>query len=361
MIRYPCHRIPQQFRQDSAISLGLEVTRTISRRTFQRGLVSALVCSAFPIAEGRGNRSTRVALLLSGVITDGGWSELAYNGLKELEAQGGFQTAYEENITLAQMDQVARGYSDDGFDLILGHGGEFSSTLLEVAPDYPNQHYFVTAFLPQTLVPHNLMYIHLGYSCAAYGAGVLAALISDKKQAVGFIGGNDDPTQQRIKRAFVAGAQGTVSGIRPLAIITGEYDNAAKGREAASILIGNGADVIWHAADVTGLGAIQGAVAGNVKVIGCYSDQTALAPTHMATSFEMNLEGMVTTVAHAVAAGTFAGGTEWRPAVDQMWLLKCGTNGDHNPRLVSAEQWATFENIWSDIASGQIDVDRMIP
>ena len=68
-----------------------------------------------------------------------------------------------------------------------------------------------------------------------------------------------------MKKAFIAGAQQTVPGIRALAIITGDYDNASKGREAASILIGNGADVIWHAADVTGLGAIQGAVAGKCK------------------------------------------------------------------------------------------------
>jgi basic membrane protein A len=280
--------------------------------------------------------------------------------LKDLKARYGFKTAYAENISLAQMDQVARGYSDDGFDLIIGHGLEFSSTFLEVAPDYPNQHYFVTTFLPQSGVPRNIMYVNMGYFGAAYGAGVLAALISDRKQAVGFIGGNDDPNQQRMKKAFIAGVQHTVPGIRALAIITGVFDNAAKGREAASILIGNGADVIWHAADVTGLGAIQGAAAGNVKVIGCYSDQTELAPNNVATSFVMNMGGMVVSVAQALVGGTFAGGTEWRPPVNQMWLQKCGKNGDYNPRLVSAEQWTTFEKVWSDIASHKIDVDSFV-
>ncbi len=77
-------------------------------------------------------------LLLTGVITDGGWSQLAFNGLRSLGP--GFKTAYAENIGLAQMQEVARGYSDDGFDLILGHGFEFSSALLDIAPDYPNQH-----------------------------------------------------------------------------------------------------------------------------------------------------------------------------------------------------------------------------
>ena len=313
----------------------------------------------FRTAWAAANRQTSVVLLLSGVITDGGWGQLAYNGLKELKAHG-FKTAYAENIGLAQMDQVARGYSDDGFDLIIGHGVEFSSALLEVAPDYPSQDYLVTTFLPQPDVPRNIMYVNMGYFGAAYGAGVLAALISEKKRAVGFIGGDDDPNQQRMKKAFIAGAQKTVPGIRALAIITGDYDNASKGREAASILIGNGADVIWHAADLTGLGAIQAAVAGNVKVIGCYSDQTDLAPNNMATSFEMNLAGMVTTVAQQVAAGTFAGGTEWRPPVNLMWLQKCGKNGDYNPRLVSADQWSAFQKVWSDIASRKIDVEALV-
>ncbi|MGD0963894.1 MAG: BMP family protein [Candidatus Acidiferrales bacterium] len=335
--------------------------RGISRRAFNAALTSALAWSATATAWGDRGRDTSVVLLLSGVITDGGWSQLAYNGLKELTEHRGFKTAYAENISLAQMDQVARGYSDDGFDLIIGHGVEFSSTLLEVAPDYPRQCYFVTTFLPQADVARNILFVNLGYFGAAYGAGVLAALISNRKQAVGFVGGDDDPNQQRIRRAFIAGAQHAVPGIRALAIITGDYDNAAKGREAASILIGNGADVIWHAADVTGLGAIQGAVAGNVKVLGCFSDQTALAPGNMATSFEMNLGGMVQTVAQKVASRDFSGGTEWKPSVNQMWLLTCGANGDHNPHLVSADQWNTFQKVWSDIASRRLDADALVP
>lgn len=331
----------------------------ISRRAFNQTVASTLACSVLPTAWAPQKQATRVVLLLSGVITDGGWSQLAYEGLKELQARRGLKTAYAENITLAQMDQVARGYSDDGFDLIIGHGVEFSSALLGVAPDYPDQHYFVTTYLPQPEIAANLLYINLGYFSAAYGAGALAALISEKKQAVGFIGGDDDPNQQRMKRAFIAGAEHTVPGIRGLAIITGDYDNAAKGREAASILIGNGADVLWHAADVTGLGVIQGAIAGNVKVLGCYSDQTNLAPNNMAASFQMNLDGMVVTIGSNVADHTFTGGTEWRPPVNQMWLLKSGTNGNHNPRLVSAEQWRTFQEIWSDLGTGKINADAI--
>src|ERR1700722_17458363 len=323
----------------------------LSRRAF-------LTMAAMASAGWAQPKQTSVVLLLTGVITDGGWSQLAFNGLKSLGPE--FRTAYAENIGLAQMQEVARGYSDDGFDLILGHGFEFSSALLDIAPDYPNQHYFVTSYLPQPKVPPNLMFINLGYFGAAYGAGTFAALISEKKQVVGFVGGEDDPTQQRIQRCFIAGAQNTVKGIQGLGIITGDYDNATKGREAASTLIGNGADVIWHAADVTGLGAIQGAVAGKAKVMGCYSDQTNLAPNNMATSFEMNLGGMVQTVAHEVANRSFAGGKEWKPTVDWMWLLKAGARGNHNPQLVSPSQWAAFQKVWGDLSADKIDLSAWV-
>ena len=329
-----------------------------SRRAFHRGCASALALAALGSRNWAQAKETRVVLLLTGVITDGGWSQLAFNGLKALGP--GFKTAYAENIGLAEMQEVARGYSDDGFDLILGHGFEFSSALLDIAPDYPAQYYFVSSALPQPKVPRNIMYINMGYYGAAYGAGAMAALISEKKKAVGFVGGEDDPEQQRMQKAFIAGARNTVPGIQALGIITGDYDNAAKGREAAATLIGNGADVIWHAADVTGLGAIQGAVAGKAKVLGCYSDQTNLAPNNMATSFLMNLEGMVQSAAHSVANRTFVGGTEWRPTVDWMWLLKAGANGDYNPQLVSPAEWAAFQKVWSDLSSHRIDVLALI-
>ncbi|HWF38918.1 MAG TPA: BMP family protein [Candidatus Acidoferrales bacterium] len=329
----------------------------VSRRNFNRIMASLLFSAGLSSSLAAGKQTISVALLLSGVITDGGWGQLAYNGLSTLKSRG-FRTAYAENISLAQMDQVTRGYADDGFDLIIGHGGEFSSTFLEVAPDYPKQRFFVTTFLPQGAVSRNLMYVNMGYFSAAYGAGVLAALISVKKQAVGYIGGADDPNQQRMKKAFIAGAQHAVPGIRAMGIITGDYDNAAKGREAASILIGNGADVIWHSADITGLGAIQGAAAGNIKAIGCYSDQSALAPNNVATSFELNLSGMVIKITEQVLSGTFAGGTEWRPPVDEMWLLKNGPNGSYNPHLITSAEWAAFQDVWRDIAARRIDVDK---
>jgi len=91
--------------------------------------------------------------------------------------------------------------------------------------------------------------------------------------------------------------------------------------------------------------------------LGLYSDQTALAPNNKATRFQMNLNWMVVTIAVEVADHKFLGGSEWNPPVDQMWLLRAGANGDHNPRLATAEQWSQFQKIWGDLAARRIKID----
>jgi basic membrane protein A and related proteins len=337
-----------------------ELMRTISRRSFNLALVSASAVACDANGVFAADEETKVVLLLSGVISDGGWGQLAYEGIKELAAKPGFKTAYAENISQAQIPQVTRGYADDGYDLIIGHGFEFGSALLEIAPDYPKTKFFVSTFQPAPKIPDNIEFVNLAYLDAAYAAGSLAALSSDKKKAVGFVGGGDNPTQQGMMKAFVAAAERTVPGVKGLGIVTGDYNNAAKGKEAAATMIGNGADVIWHAADVTGLGAIQGAVAGHAKVIGCYSDQTKLAPDSMVTSFVMNLSHMVVSAATSVADGKFAGGTEWKPTVAEMWLLKAGDNGDRNPKLISPENWSAFEKIWGDLGEHKLSATDVV-
>ena len=295
----------------------------------------------------------KIALMLSGPITDGGWHQFAHEGLMRLKEEG-FDVAFTENIAQADIPQTTRGYADDGYQLIIGHGFEYGSAFLEIAPDYPDQFFFATTFKPQDEIPANTMFIDPAYWDMAYSAGALAAILS-KSGVVGFVGGGDNPTQRGIKNTFVLGAQNTVATITAIGVVTGDYSDAAKGREAATTMVGNGADVIWHAADVTGLGAIEGATSEGATVLGCYADQTQLAPELMGASIAMDLSNMVVTLGHDVRDGTFAAGTEWQPTVDEMWHWSYNNEPGYNKDLITPEQWAQFEQIWNDLVAGKIE------
>jgi basic membrane protein A len=328
----------------------------VSRRHFAKLVAGALLLPAMaPLLSRKAlaaNNNVKIALLLPGSVADGGWSSLAYAGLQNLK-NSGFSVAYSESVPQAQMEQVIRGYADDGYTLIIGHSFEYGSAFAEIAPEYPDTYFFASTFKPAEKTPTNVEYVNLAYIQGAYAAGALAALISDNGKAVGFVGGGDNPTQQAMMRAFIQAAEKTRPGIRGMGVVTGDYDNAAKGREAATTMIGNGADVIWHAADVTGLGAMQGAAAGKVKAMGCYVDQKEVAPDFVACSFRQNLDWMVEQVGESVASKHFDGGEEWSPSVGKAWSVVNGGK-QYNEKLVSASAWATFEQIWQQLDSGAL-------
>jgi basic membrane protein A and related proteins len=296
----------------------------------------------------------KVALILTGSISDGGWNQQGYEGLKQLEGAGGYTTKFSENVKQSDIPQVVRGYADDGYDLVIGHGFQFGSLFMEVGPEYSKQKFFATTFAPNGAVPPNVMFINTRPYDVAYGMGALAALLSTK-HGVGLVGGGDNPTQQTMSRVFKKAAEATVPGLKAFAVVTGDYNDAAKGRETALAMIGNGADVITHTADLTGIGAIKGAAEAKATVIGAFSDQTALAPDLMATSIVNDNAAIVKMVAAMGKDGSFKGGGEWAPELAAVWYPKYGA-GEYNEKLVAAETWAKFKTIWSDVASGKIDV-----
>lgn len=338
--------------------LGKPLMTLFTRRNFAKSLagvaMAPLVEASFRSYAFAADPATTVALLLPGSVADGGWNTLAYQGLEALKAAG-FKVAFTESVKQDQLEQVIRGYGDDGVNLIIGHGYEYGSAFGEIAPSYPKSSFFASTFKPEGRVPANVEYVNLAYLQVSYVAGALAALISDRGKAVGFVGGGDNPTQQAMMRSFIIGAEKTRPGIKGLGIVTGDYNNAAKGREAATTMIGNGADVIWHAADVTGLGAIQGAAASKVKAIGCYDDQSSIAPDFVAVSFQQRLAWVVEQVGHSVADKTFAGGQEWSPSLAQAWLALYG-KAPYNAKLVTSDAWAKFEAVWKDVDAKKIDV-----
>jgi basic membrane protein A and related proteins len=319
----------------------------IGRRTF-----ATLALAAIP-GFARATRPFRVALIMNGTIGDGGWNQLAYMGLQQV-SRAGCVTGYAENVAQADVMAMSRGYAEDGYDLVIGHGFEFTATFQEIGPDYPDQSFFVTAFAPDDTIPKNVAFVDMNYYALSYAAGALAALIAPAGRGVGFVGGQDNPSQRRMMYRFEDGARATVPGINAMGIVPGDFNNASLGREAASTMIGHGAGVIWHAADVTGLGALRGAEEAGVRAIGCYTDQWMVAPKAVASSTVINIPWMVEEIVRLTQARAFPGGGMWTPRLDQLWAMKW-RGGTVNPALVTAAAADRFAQIWSGLSNGTIN------
>ena len=71
---------------------------------------------------------------------------------------------------------------------------------------------------------------------------------------------------------------------------TGDWDDPAKGREAANAQIAQGADVLFHTADTAGHGMIRAAQDKGLYAFGAVLDQWELAPDTVLSSFVLDIE-----------------------------------------------------------------------
>src|SRR3989442_4122310 len=67
----------------------------------------------------------KVAVALPGIITDKGFNQSAYEALKRMEKELGAETAYTERVAQPDQVEVMSDYARRGFNLVVGHGGEF--------------------------------------------------------------------------------------------------------------------------------------------------------------------------------------------------------------------------------------------
>ncbi|HEX8440679.1 BMP family ABC transporter substrate-binding protein, partial [Archangium sp.] len=112
--------------------------------------------------------------------------------------------------------------------------------------------------------------------------GALAGLVT-KGGKVGFVGGMEIPLVKRFEAGFRAGVAATHPKATVISNYTGSFTNFALGKQVGQDLLSKGTDVIFAAAGVDGLGAIQAVKEARdegkpVYVIGVDSDPSHLAP-----------------------------------------------------------------------------------
>jgi len=217
---------------------------------------------------------------------DQSFNDAAYAGFEKAEKEfkiGGRDIEPQDGESNADKVQRLEQLAKAGYNPVIGVGFVYAPAVKEVAAKYPKVTFGIIDD-EQDKAP-NVADMVFHEEQASYLAGVAAAKAT-KKDHIGFIGGVDIPLIHKFEAGFDQGAK----SVNPKIKIESQYltqtpqeggfSSPDKGKDAAAGQIEAGADVLYHAAGLSGQGVISEAAGKKVWAIGVDSDQysqTALA------------------------------------------------------------------------------------
>jgi basic membrane protein A len=272
-------------------------------------LISLAACggktnsSGTPTARASGDM-LKVALCVTGPVNDGGWCQLAYDGLTAAKKNYDIEISYTENLQSTEMEAAFTDFAAQGYQLIFGLGFQFGDAAVKVAEKYPNAKYVV---FEGNVEGNNVLSCKISNEQSRYLLGYLAARLS-RSGVVGFVAGPEQPSIIKPAEAFKLGARSANPNVKVLITYVESFTDVALGKEAALAMIDQGADVIGHGANSTGNGAIKACEERGIMAMGAASDQNAFAPDTVVCSDQYSFGDVLQVVVSDTIADKFAGG-----------------------------------------------------
>lgn len=251
----------------------------------------------------------RVAVVMPSAINDLAFSQSMYDALMRIQEEMGgpeaFEIVYSENMFVVDDAAAAlRDYASQGFDLVIGHGSQYGTSLQEIAPDFPETS-FAWGTTAETFGQPNIFAYEAASQEGGYVNGVLAATLSTSK-VIGIVGPIEVGDAKLYVDGFKAGVAATDPSITVNVNYIGSFSDVALASEAASTHISAGADVLTGTAQMV-VGAIGKAEEANALWFGTQSNQTELAPSIVVSSqvyhWEVALREMLTLIGEGTLGG----------------------------------------------------------
>lgn len=304
---------------------------------------------------GTGGEKYRVAMLLTGYINDAGWNQSAYEGIQLAEDEFGIESAYTEAIPQPDYEAVMRDYADQGYDMVICVGNEFSDASLAVAPSFPDVKFAVMN--GNNAAEPNVGAYRFNTPQAGFLAGAIAAMYSETG-TVGVIGGSTYPHIKDAAEAFGVGAQYINPDAKVLIGYTETMTDIAKGKEMGMAFIEQGADVLSANANSCSLGVIDAAKEKGILHIGYISDQHEVAPETVMVSMIQSNPFMIRSIVEAGVKDTF------EPKLNLFGMSEGAlylSDFYGNDEKLTDEQNAKVEEIIAGIKDGSLKEAGILP
>ncbi|AEV27882.1 putative ABC-type transport system, periplasmic component/surface lipoprotein [Sphaerochaeta pleomorpha str. Grapes] len=250
------------------------------------------------------NSALKVALLLSGPANDQGWNAVAFAGLKAAEEAYKIETAYSENVGIADGEAAFTDYASQGYDLVIGHGFQFGDPAVRVSANFPKTKFMA---IESNVFSDNAASYVMACEQAGYLMGMLSASMS-KTGIIGMVGGFEQPSIVKVVEAYKLGAKAVNPSVKVLEVYISSFTDVSLGKEAALSMADQGADVLSHIANQAGTGVIKAAEERGLLATGDSYDQNSIAPNTVMASTIYSVPALVLSAVEKVSTKTYVGG-----------------------------------------------------
>lgn len=317
------------------------------------GLVISLLILAIAVTGGeiQAEETMKVAAITP-YGTGVPFEEAAFAGLDEAAEDFALETTIIRAEDPGEYPVQLRAMAEEDYQVIIALHDYFYEDIEMVAEEYPEKK-FILVDSHRDTERENLKIVEISPSSGSFLSGVAAAHATENEH-VGFVGGLDHP----IIIQFLAGLEAGINHVNPeieiSASFAGTFEDPGTGQELALNLMERGADVIMHAADYTGIGAMRAAAEADNYAIGADVDQADIAPGQVIASAIKDVGGAVYYSLEEIAAeefqpGHFVFGPEY--GADMVSIPEEIEFYQENPEVLSL-----IEELKTELEAGEIEV-----
>lgn len=306
-----------------------------------------------------GEKTYKVAMICDSSINDGGWGAACYNAMVAAAEKMNWSYEVTDSISQDQYYESIAAFCALGYDMIYAPGNQYTDAVLQAAEEYPDVAFALlngAVDTPEKAVNKNVSSLLPNAQQIGWIAGALAGLMTETGK-LGFIGGMElDTTKGKIAgfeeaAKYVAEQEGKTVELLNVPYAN-SFSDAPKGKEFATELISQGADVFFGDASAVDSGAREAidaanAAAGEIKIydIGQPADILGQNECIICSQVTDN-SAMVVASMEAVEAGTFGGETLYGTL--QNGTLSAGALSDLVPADVQEKYLGYIEQMKAD-------------
>jgi len=298
-----------------------------------------------------------------GGLGDQSFNDGAYAGLQRAKEEFDVEISVVESSQQTDYIPNLSGLAEDGNDIVFAVGFLMEDAVKEVAGNMPDTYFAGVDVAASDDDPDNFKGILYEEQQAGYLAGIVAGMMtkeyagaSDKlndQNVVGVVLGMLVPAVEKYEVGYIQGVKRVNPDCEVLSVTTGAFDDQAKGKESGLAMIDKGADVVFHAAGLTGVGTIEAAEERGVFAIGVDVDQNHIAPDTVLTSAEKKIPRSVYLAVKEVVNGNFQAGTSVYGLEDGgVGLSDFHQHSDTVPQAVKDE----LETAKQEIINGEVEI-----